>query len=522
MPTYTVEDPKTGRSVELTGDSEPTEQELEQVFADMANQEQSQAAMAGIEGAIGATPQGAALMRYAPAVAGMGIEAGLTTAGQSLGAMPALSVPTRGLSVPVLGAAGAALGYEAARRLEGRPFELGRFGTTVAAGAVPTGPVAKQTIKQLIGTGAMQGAANVGLANVQSLIDRGQPLSMGENALAFGTGAASPAIAKGVGKVLGGKAVKAPLTEQEQMAKKAVPIFAEAQKRGLKIAPSELGRGVGVETFVAGKETTDNIISAQNAGKFQKMARNDIGLSPTADAITEVEIKTQRETFEAPFEAAKNVSPEARDMVDSITFNRAKARRLYNQVKANAPGAHEQWLQVKDEIRAGEQLLEQELEAKGKKDLANAIKEGRVGLAKIGAIQDTYNKSTGVIDPQEIRRLYNQDRSENSLTGELKLIADFANSFENAAKPVGFSPVNQMRGSPHYAATQISGGSPKGMFAAFLENTAGKAVRPMMLREGRQRKLLIPRYQPEVVGSPEATFTRLGVSTVGRNEAASQ
>lgn len=485
-------------------------------------QQSGQAAMAGIEGAIGATPQGAALLRFGPSVAGMGLEAGLTTAGQAAGANPILAVPTRGLSVPLGGAIGAGLGYEAARRVEGRPFELGRFASTVGIGAIPASPVVLQTAKQLVGSGTAQGAINVAAGNVQSYLDRGQPLSLQENAIAFGTGAISPALAKTVGSVFGGKAVKAPLTEQEQMAKEAKKVFSKARKVGLKIAPAELGRGGGVETYIAGEDTTNNLLSSHNAGKFQRLAREDIGLSPTAEAITEVDITNQRKLFEAPFEAAKDVSDEARDMVDSITLNRAKARRLYNQVKANAPGAHEQWLAVKGDINAGEQLLEQELQARGKKDLAAAIKDGRVKLAKLGAIQDTFNKSTGVIDPQEIRGLYNQDRSEGSLTGNLKLIADFANSFEDAARPVGFKTINPMRGSPHYATTQAAGGSPKGMFAAFLENTAGKAVRPMMLREVRQKRLLLPRYQPEVVGDPTATFTRFGVQTVGRNEAATE
>lgn len=209
-------------------------------------------------------------------------------------------------------------------------------------------------------------------------------------------------------------------------------------------------------------------------------------------------------------------------MVDAITLSRNKAKLAYKGVKSNTPGASELYLAAKEEMRAAEQLLEDEVAAAGKKDLAAAIKDSRVKLAKLGAIQDTFNKSTGVVDPQEIRKLYNIDRNENSLTGGLKLIADFANSFEDAAKPVGFKSVNPLRGSPHYATTQAAGGSPKGMFAAFLENTAGRAVRPMMLREGRQKRLLLPRYQPEVVGDPAATLTRFGVQTAGRNQAATE
>ena len=35
MPKYTVTDPQTGRKVTLTGDSPPTEQELEEIFASL-------------------------------------------------------------------------------------------------------------------------------------------------------------------------------------------------------------------------------------------------------------------------------------------------------------------------------------------------------------------------------------------------------------------------------------------------------------------------------------------------------
>ena len=42
MPVYLVKDPKTGQSVKLTGDSPPTEQELNDIFANLpAQQEQS-------------------------------------------------------------------------------------------------------------------------------------------------------------------------------------------------------------------------------------------------------------------------------------------------------------------------------------------------------------------------------------------------------------------------------------------------------------------------------------------------
>ena len=38
MPVYEVTDPDTGQTLELEGDSPPTEQELEQIFAAQGNQ----------------------------------------------------------------------------------------------------------------------------------------------------------------------------------------------------------------------------------------------------------------------------------------------------------------------------------------------------------------------------------------------------------------------------------------------------------------------------------------------------
>ena len=39
MPTYRIKDPSTGRTIRLTGDSPPTEQEIEEVFRSVGQQQ---------------------------------------------------------------------------------------------------------------------------------------------------------------------------------------------------------------------------------------------------------------------------------------------------------------------------------------------------------------------------------------------------------------------------------------------------------------------------------------------------
>lgn len=106
MPTYRVTDPKTGKTVSLTGDSPPTEQELEQVFAT-------------IGGAAAAPAQEAKLSQLLASIGGgakdvaVGAAKGLThTAidfGQAVHAIPGVGAATDAIGNALGGAAGRAL-----------------------------------------------------------------------------------------------------------------------------------------------------------------------------------------------------------------------------------------------------------------------------------------------------------------------------------------------------------------------------------------------------------------------------
>ena len=108
MPTYLVKDSQTGLELELTGDSPPTEQELDAIFSEYAArpdvaQKQPQAEEGPSLGQVGA---------------GVAAEVGIGTASQVAGA--ALAPYTLGISYPVLAFGGGVAGSISAQKIEGR------------------------------------------------------------------------------------------------------------------------------------------------------------------------------------------------------------------------------------------------------------------------------------------------------------------------------------------------------------------------------------------------------------------
>lgn len=151
MPTYRVTDPQSGRTLKLTGDSPPTEQELNEIFSAKSSPEgiQGTPIYQAIQGRVdsGAGPEWSAQYPNLYGLYGAGkavLRTGLEAGGTALGAAGGSFVPVPGASLVGAGA-GYAVGKRGADVLLGESPDMsaGGIATDVALG------------------GAMQGAGNI-------------------------------------------------------------------------------------------------------------------------------------------------------------------------------------------------------------------------------------------------------------------------------------------------------------------------------------------------------------------------
>jgi hypothetical protein len=151
MPTYTVRDPRSGKTVKLTGDSPPTEQELEGIFAKMAPAEPERS---WTDAAVDALP----------AVGGTlgGIVGGIggTVAGFGVGGVPGA----------VGGAAIGGAGGEALRQLAERARGNAAPATAMDAATGIAKEGAIQGGLELAGAGIARGASAVGRGLVENAV----------------------------------------------------------------------------------------------------------------------------------------------------------------------------------------------------------------------------------------------------------------------------------------------------------------------------------------------------------------
>ena len=129
MPIYRVKDSQTGVSLNLTGDSPPTEQELETIFSEYSAGNQQNASPS--------------IGRMA---VDMGTEVGGAIAGQALGAP--LAPVTFGLSIPVGGAIGGGIANTLVQRGqiergEREDFSFGELTAATLLSAIPGGKAIK-------------------------------------------------------------------------------------------------------------------------------------------------------------------------------------------------------------------------------------------------------------------------------------------------------------------------------------------------------------------------------------------
>jgi hypothetical protein len=270
MPAFIITDPNTGRRIRVQGASQPSNEDIQGIFAQIdagsapaspapapapaPAAPRSDRAKADTLGEFTTKPE--TVPESSPGLGVMAAEMGTSVAGGALGQTIGAAGGPAGMAVG--GAIGSGIANIANQlmRMRADPnykFKFGELMAEVGTGAIPGGPLLKGGARTLAWQGVKQAAGGVAAGNIQSVMDEGRLQTAKENLLS----GALPAVAgAGAQKLLSGtpEAVAA-ATKAMRKPPQEVKTLQEAQKLGLKALPSEIKKG-GVSTPGATSEAS--------------------------------------------------------------------------------------------------------------------------------------------------------------------------------------------------------------------------------------------------------------------------
>ena len=579
MPQYTFRNKETGQTLTLEGERPPTEQELDQFFAQMP----AAPAPAEIPTPAAPAPEQAAPVAAAPKAGperGIGTtirefatEAGAGTAGQMIGTAIAPGVGT-----VVGGAVGGGAGniVNQLQRMAEDPdykFRWGEFLSDVGTGAIPGGSLAKSGAKAIAKEALKQGTAGVASAATQKLVDEGQMLTGKEALLAAAVPAAAGATAQ---KVLSSAPAAVSAVRKAFAGRsKELRTFEEGAAKGLKVVPSDLDPSFTTTQLesIGGKAAVNQRTQLANQDAVTRMAKEelkvaaDAELSPAAlkairdqesqvykqvDALAE-KARKDLEKLQQARAAATNIADPAERAIEEAKFNKKygkKEARLQEQSAASledlrkvrgemqsmwdnyyASGgknvdAQQGAIALKAKAEALEDSIDATLRKIGKGDLADKIVPARQRIAQTYNVEEMLNPGNFNVDPDVALRMLKRGVP---LSGNLRLLGEFKAAFPNSlreASKVSSPDVSLMGTFAQGALGGIvgfgTGNVPGAIAGAAAVPLARKGARELLLSPGMQRRAYeaaLPKAAtPLAVAAPTTAIRQTG-QQLGKAEA---
>jgi len=387
----------------------------------------------------------------AKAIAGMGVEGGLTAAGQAAGM--AFAGPP-GASVG--GAITAPIGYALNKLIKGETPTMGGAAGSAVMGAVPGSPLAGLGMKGMAKEGLKQIGAGLGAETAEALVEGKAPTAQG---VAARTGGAMIGL-------IGGKAFDFGQAADRQTAKEVTQLFwddalKKAQEKGLAVLPS-MANGVKLNKLLesmAGKTRTIAEINDLNNELFTTLTMQAVGLQPQLGVQTKKILGQAVEEAARPYAEIRALAQKAEADLVALKKNRLTASNEHElnvqmadpefvressalakkasvdvdkyrltQEKANnylnSTSAAEKELGKKYQEEAAGYLkdIESGLKEMGREDLLNKFQAARKRLAQLGEVEQALTPG-GTVDMAKLRR---SAESGTPFTGDLKTLAMFA------------------------------------------------------------------------------------------------
>lgn len=394
-------------------------------------------------------------------LAALGIRAGATAAGQTLGSR--YGAPGRSIG----GAIGSGIGEVVGALSEGQSPTLARTGAAIVRGAVPGrgldgasgGRIAIEAAKyagtEAVATGV---EAAIDPNNAPTLAQAGNRLAMAAAGAPMAARFAQPSE----------RAFEQ--TDAEKRSLMKLDAYKDLSGKGIVANPAALGQSGNIEGV-------DQIASDRNANVWQKLGRQVIGLSdeplpiakPDATtgkldsslafndfrklpaqagpyqqieaiqkrAATELKLIKSQFSNAQDLEAALN-SPNGKRLqiqaaadVEELKSVRDKAKDAYDSFKDGNPDARALWKSYQTQAEGLENTIDQAAILEGDPKLLPNLVNARRNIAQSYALENATYKITGEVDPRLLAR---QAKDGVMLTGDLLKMANFAGSFpKNAA-----------------------------------------------------------------------------------------
>jgi hypothetical protein len=363
----------------------------------------------------------------------------------------------------------------------------------IDSGASSAKAIAADAMNRSWGTGVPKAAYDLGGSLTDLVSKIGLPPW-----LAAGAGAAlnvAPQAAEAFMSTPGKAALSAADLARNALTAQRANILQKGRELGIVVPPTQVNPSLTNLTLesMGGKAPTAQAAAARNEDVAYKVAQREAGLKPT-ESINLDTLKAARETMSQPYRdiaALESVGPLSQppfkspaETLEALKESRNNAKELWAYYNRSAkPDVLSQAKAASAKSDQLEEALAVQAADAGKPELAQALREARVALAKNHTVQRAMRGSS--FDPSALSRL--ESRGSTPLSGDLETIMQMYRDFPKAmaAPQVGGSiGVHQLMPTIGASGGAVTGAILGGAHGASLGATAGvvgaQAIPPLM------------------------------------------
>lgn len=390
------------------------QKELEQINAQLAQMGEEQPSKAK-EMALG----------MADTLMSAGMESSGAALGGAIGAIPLLSVPTLGLSIPIGAAIGGTVGYLTKEYIHNREPTLGGGTEAALMSATPIGRLAGMGTKEVIKEGAKQVASSLASTTAKTLMDEGRLPTAKEATMSAGGAVVGTGLGKATASNKLSKSQSQELIRQQQQAEtddalrmwQALGGVVDPVQTNPSVATKAIER-LGGKTVIASEATLKNTLAAG------EIARSEIGL-PINSPLTYDTLKAQKANVSRVYDYISSISTSAEKLIDRLGKKREEARDYWKEYGSSSSVDS---LSKARKAQSQADAIESSLEAvvdKVDPNLIPQFQDARKMLSKIHVVESALTgPQTNIINPMVIGKIH--DANPELLTDGLKVIGSAA------------------------------------------------------------------------------------------------
>jgi hypothetical protein len=280
-----------------------------------------------------------------------------------------------------------------------------------------------------------------------------------------------------------------------------IETLTQANERGLIVDPTLYG-STGTRSLMmkagGGSTAFQRDASVANAPRMLEVLKEDIGARPD-QALSQTTFTDLKFRAEEPYRQVAAISPVAKEAVDTWKQANADAAKAYRKaVTDNNPQAREAARTYSKQADDAFGIMEQQAAASGNPGLINDIKNARIQISKIWAVQNATNAGNGFPDAKVLGAMF--EDSPGKFTGGLETIGRIAAAMPQVLQDPRKSS-NMMRnvGFGAAGAGAAVAGSALGTPAMGAALGAGATVIPPLMRQAMmsraaQSAMFLPQY----------------------------